>query len=177
MQRPVSVTVFAVLNLVFAAFGAFGLIGSFALFTMADAGNNPVLKIMQDNPAYKTWIMLSIPLGLAVCVALLASGIGLLGLKPWGRWLAIAYAIFAILQCIAGTFVNYLFLVRPLLDRAEHAHGPQEAGAAVGGAVGAMFGGCAGVVYPVLLLIFMFLPKVAAAFRQQDVQEDFASSQ
>ncbi len=176
MQRPVSVTVFAVLNLVFAAFGVFGLISSFALFTMVDAGNNPVLKMMQENPAYKTWIMLSIPLGLAVCVALLASGIGLLGLKPWARWLAIAYAIFAIFLCIANLLVNYIFMVRPLLEQAEHARGP-EAGAAVGGAVGVMFGGCAGLLYPVLLLIFMLLPKVAAAFRQQDVQEDFASLQ
>jgi hypothetical protein len=28
-----------------------------------------------------------------------------------------------------------------------------------------MVGGCFGLIYPVLLLIFMLMPKVAAAFR------------
>jgi hypothetical protein len=29
-------------------------------------------------------------------------------------------------------------------------------------------GGCFGLIYPVLLLIFMLLPKVAAAFRPEN---------
>ena len=109
MQRPTSVTVFAILNLVFAALGVFGLIGSLTLFTTVDAGNNPVVKIMQDNPGYKTWIMASIPLGLAACIVLLASGIGLLSLKPWARWLAIGYAM--LLALVNGPFHTELYQV------------------------------------------------------------------
>ena len=171
MQRPTSVTVFAILNLVFAALGVFGLIGSLTLLTTVNAGNNPVVKIMQDNPGYKTWIMASIPLGLAACIVLLASGIGLLSLKPWARWLAIGYAIYGILSCIIGMVLNYMFLVRPLLEQAQRARGP-EAAALAGGAVGGVIGGCLGLIYPFVLLFFMLHPKVAAAFRRENAQDD-----
>jgi hypothetical protein len=170
MQRPISVTVFAVLNLVFATIGIIAVIASaFTLFVMADA-KNPVVKIMQDSPVMQTWMMVSVPLGLAACVALLASGIGLLGLKPWARTLAIGYAIYGILSCILGTIMNYVFLFGPLMEQAQHTRGP-EAAAAIGGAIGGLIGGCLGLIYPVLLLIFMLLPKVAAAFRPQEYVE------
>src|SRR5262249_24878851 len=99
MDRPASVTVFGILNIVFAGFGVVGmLVGTIMLFAAPGAAQNPVTKLMQDSPAYVTWAKLSLPLALLACAASLAAGIGLLLLKEWARKLAIGYAICAIVM-------------------------------------------------------------------------------
>jgi len=164
MQRPTSVTVFGILNIVFAAFGVFGLIASIALFYLPADSHNPVIKLIHENPAYALWLKICIPLGVLSCAALLAAGIGLLYLKPWARILSIAYAIYAIVFGIVGMVINFIVMVQPLLEQARQQPGPEAAGA-IGGAIGGTIGGCFGLIYPVLLLIFMTRPKVVAAFR------------
>jgi len=165
MQRPTAVTVFGILNLVFAALGIFGVLGSVMLFAaVGDTSKNPVIQIIHDNPTYAAWMKISIPLGLLSSAALLAAGIGLLQLKPWARLLSIVYALYALVMVLASTVVNYVFLLQPMMQQAHGKSGP-EAGAAIGGAIGGMIGGCFGLLYPVVLLIFMLLPKVSAAFR------------
>ncbi len=163
MQRPTSVTVFAVLNIGFAVFGILGMLASLILFLPQADSNNPVVQLIRDSPAYAAWLKFSIGLGAVVCVALLAAGIGLFLLKPWARVLSIGYGIYAIVMGIAGTVVNYFLLMRPMLEQAQHKHGPEEA-AAIGGAIGGTIGGCLGLVYPILLLIFMMRANVVAAF-------------
>jgi hypothetical protein len=163
MQRPVSVTVFGILNIAFAAFGVFGIFTTLALFSMEGAAANPVLKIMRENPAYAGWLKITIPLGVLACAALLACGIGLLMMKRWARKLAIGYGIYAIVFGLIGVIVNFVFLFRPLMQEAAQRQGPEAAGA-IGGAIGGTAGGCFGMIYPILLLIFMTRPKVLAAF-------------
>ena len=165
MKRPTAVTVFAILNIVFAAFGILGVLGSVMLFAATEAtSKNPIIQIIHDNPTYAAWMKISIVLGLLISGALLAEGIGLLQLKPWARVLSIIYAIYSIVMVPVGSVVNYFFVVQPMLQHAHGAQGPEQA-AAIGGAIGGMVGGCFGLIYPVLLLIFMLMPKVAAAFR------------
>ena len=165
MERPTSVTVFGILNIVFAAFGIIGTFASLALFSANADTNNPVIKIIHENSSYAAWMKICIPLGAIVCIALLAAGIGLLKLKPWARILSIAYAIYAIVFGIIGLVVNYFFLVQPMLQQAQGQQGPQAA-AAIGGAIGGCIGGCFGMIYPILVLIFMTRPKIIAAFQQ-----------
>jgi hypothetical protein len=165
MQRPTAVTAFGILNLVFACFGVLGIFGSIAMFYMPNSSNNPVVKIMQDNPAYATFLKISIPLGMLSCGALLAAGIGLLMMKNWGRLVSIGYAVYAILFGLVGMVANFVFVIRPLLEQASQKQGPEAAGA-IGGAVGGGIGGCFGLIYPMLLLIFMTRPKLVAAFQQ-----------
>lgn len=162
--RPTSITVFGVLNIVFAGFGVFGLLGSAVVLFGASDSNNPVIKIMHENPGYAMWLKIGLFMGIPSCAALAASGIGLLRLKPWGRVLSIVYAIYAVLVGILSTAINLIFLVLPLLHQAQEQNGPESAGL-IGGAIGSGLGGCFGLIYPVLLLIFMTRPKVAAAFR------------
>ncbi|MGA9779738.1 MAG: hypothetical protein ACLPRE_01995 [Limisphaerales bacterium] len=164
MQRPTSVTVFGILNIVFAAFGVFGLIASIALFHLPADSNNPVIKLIHENPTYAAWLKAGILLGVPSCLVLLATGVGLLCLKSWARILSIAYAVYAIVFGILGMVVNFVFMVLPIAEQARQQQGP-EAAAAVGGAIGGTIGGCFGLIYPILLLIFMTRPKVAAAFR------------
>jgi hypothetical protein len=166
MQRPTVVTIFSVLNIVFAALGIIGVLTSLMLFTaIGTTSNNPVIQLIHDNPAYAAWTKISIALGLLAAAALLAAGIGLLKLQPWARMLSIVYAIYAIVMGLVGGVINYMFLIQPMLQQAQHSQGPQAVGAAIGGAVGGMVGGCFGLIYPVLLLIFMLRANVAAAFR------------
>ena len=165
MKRPTSVTVFGILNIVFAALGLFGLMVSVLLFLpQMTAARNPVIQLIHDNPACAAWMKFSIALGLVAVAAKLTSGIGLLGLRPWGRQLSIIYAIYAMVMVVAGTLVNYFFLLHPLLEQAAQKQGADHA-AAIGGAIGGTFGSCFGLVYPILLLVFMLRPDVAAAFR------------
>jgi hypothetical protein len=171
MQRPTSVTVFGVLNIVFAAFGIFGVLASVMLFAAAGTNsNNPVIQVIHDSPGYAAWMKICIVLGLGVSGALLAAGIGLLQLKPWARMLSIAYGIYAIIMIPVSTVVNYFFLFQPMLEQAHQKSGP-EAAAAIIGAVGGTFGSCFGMIYPVLLLIFMMRANVVAAFRPSAAAE------
>ena len=164
MQRPTSVTVFGILNIVFAAFGVLGLIAAIALFFLPADSNNPVIKIMHENAAYALWLKVCIPLGVLSCSALLAAGIGLLRLKSWARKLSIGYAIYAIVFGLVGMVVNFVVLIEPMIKQAQNQQGPEAAGA-IGGAIGGSLGGCFGLIYPVVLLIFMLRPAVAAAFQ------------
>ena len=165
MQRPTSVTVFGILNIVFAVLGIISLLAMAALFAAVGTNsNNPVIQLIQNNPAYAAWMKFSLVLGVPVAVVLLAAGIGLLKLKPWARIVSIAYGIYAIVMVLASLVVNYIFLLQPMLQQAHQLQGPQAA-AAIGGAVGGTFGSCFGLIYPILLLIFMMRPNVVAAFR------------
>ncbi len=165
MQRPTSVTVFGVLNIVLAIVGVLAVVASLALLSATASVGNPFLRIMQESPAYTVWFKLSLALGLLAGAVLLISGIGLLMMKRWARVAAIVYAIYTIVSGLLGVFMNFFLLFRPLLEEASRRPGPETAGA-VGGAIGGTFGGCIGLVYPVLLIIFMTRPKVVAAFTQ-----------
>jgi len=163
-QRPASIKIFGILNIVFAAWGVVGLLGSAVLLFASHDSNNPVIKIMHDNPGYAAWLKISFLQGIPVCAVLAAAGIGLLLLKPWARMLSIVYGIYAIVFGIFGTVMNTIFLVLPMLHQAQGKNGPEAAGA-IGAAIGGSLGGCIGLIYPVLLLIFMTRPNVVDAFR------------
>ena len=65
------------------------------------------------------------------------AGVGLLMLKPWGRYLSIGYSLYAIVAGIVGVVANYYFLVTPLLDNASQMPaGPEKIGLIAGAAGG-----------------------------------------
>jgi hypothetical protein len=55
--------------------------------------------------------------------------------------------------------------IQPGLEKA-HEQGSRAVGAVMGAATGEMCSSCVGVIYPIVLLIFMLRPNVAAAFHQ-----------
>lgn len=170
MERPTSVTVFGILNIVFAALGMLGILMMMTMFSgHFEDLKNPVFKLIHDNPGYALWVKISAGLGLAGSGVLLACGIGLLALQSWARFLSIAYSIYTLFLSTAGMVINYIYIVQPLIEKAHENPGPESAGE-LGGAIGGMVGGCVGAVYPILLLIFMFRRNVMEAFRSKAVQ-------
>jgi hypothetical protein len=169
-KRPASVMVFGILNLVFGVLGLCGTVVSVGvLFFMpqnAQAGN-PVMELMASNPAYRLFNQVSIGLGFVATAVLIVAGIGLIRARPFGRTLSIGYSIYAILAGLAGLVVSYLFLVQPLMERANAGGAGPERAAAIGGMIGGLAGGCLGQIYPILLLIFMCRRNVAEALQDQ----------
>jgi len=164
MQRPTSASVFGILNIVFAIFGVLGIFASLAVLRIVDDAHNPMVRLLRENHTYAAWFKIMIPLGLISSMVLLASGIGLLMMKNWGRLTTIGYAIYAIVFGLINAFVNFVYLVMPIFAHTEQGP-PAEMAGQIGAAIGTVIGGVIGMAYPVLLLIFMTRPKLIAAFR------------
>lgn len=164
--RPASVTVFGILNIVFGAMGICGAAFSAATWLVIPRNadlRNPVLELMAQSPAYRLFNQVGTALGFVAAIVLIVAGIGLLQTKPFGRTLSIGYSLYAILSALVGVIFSFVFLVKPLLEKAQAAGGGPEQAAAIGGMVGGALGGCIGTVYPILLLIFMCRRNVAEA--------------
>ena len=173
MARPTPVTVFGILNIIFGALGLLCMpFSMLALFMPPNPSfPNPALDLMRSNEAYRLWMMVSTVLGMIVSGVLLAAGIGLLMLKSWGHKASIGYSIYAIVMGLISIPLSYFLIVAPLMAQASQTQNPQQQGAAFGGAVGGLFGGCLGLIYPILLLIFMKQPNVVAVFQPVPAKE------
>ena len=164
MQRPTAVTVFGILNIVFAALGFLGgIFSALTMFILPHDTSNPVFKMMNEQPTLYWWTLLATVIGVALAALLLVAGIGLLKMKPSGRVMSVYYSIATLVLGLVGLVINSVFLISPLVAQAEKSSGPEAAGA-VGGVIGGVCGGSCALIYPIVLLIFMTRPKLVAAF-------------
>ena len=164
-KKPDSIKVFGILNLVFGALGVCStLFSGVVLFAMPQDPNmpNPALDLMQSSPAYRGFMIGAMGVGFIFTIIVILSGIGLLKYRKSGRTLALWYAWYAIIAAVVGTVVNIVVLYGPMMAQANQQGGP-EAAAAVAGFIGGMVGGIAGLIYPVILLFFMYKKKVIDA--------------
>lgn len=156
-RPPASIKVLGILNIVFAGLGVIGGLFTWAMYFghLDLGGRNPVVEIAHESPAYMRFLEWSMVISALALVLLLASGIGLLKMRMWGRKLAILYAVFNVVSSIVGIVMTQHYLLGPL----SHSHSP----AAVGGQAGGYMGALAGMAYPVVLLAFMFRRNLVAA--------------
>jgi len=193
--RPASVLVIAILHFIFGGFGllcgaistAQNLAGGQAGFMagMQDPKQVEMQKEMEKEmqqklPNAKTVELAETGAGLFLSVLMIAGGVGLLRLAPWGRTLSILYAVLSILLKIAGAIYAFGFMLpvmREILPKhmaAQMANQPGPANqqaqdmalkmtdfmlTAIPVLVLLM------MIYPIVVLIIMLRPKVAAAFR------------
>jgi hypothetical protein len=169
-QLPVSAIVFGILNLVMGGLTLCGTAASSIAFFMPTTPEalemNPALKIMHETRWFFVYNVVLAGLSFVAGIALLIAGLGLLTQKPYGRYLSIGYAWYAIIMGIVGLLVNVLLFFPAMYEAIERApEGPVKAGATIGLIAGAI-GSMVGFVYPTLLLIFMNRAVLIAAFRR-----------
>ncbi|MBI4559132.1 MAG: hypothetical protein HY706_16225 [Candidatus Hydrogenedentes bacterium] len=122
---------------------------------------NPFPDAFSTGPMF-VWNVISTAFGFVASALLIAAGVGLFLLKPWARTLSIGYTIYAIASVVVGAVITWLVFI-PEITKEIGAQTPAPMVPMM--AVSMSFGTCAGLVYPILLLIFMLLPKVASAFK------------
>jgi hypothetical protein len=190
-RRPTSVTVIAVIHLIFGGFGLLtGVCGGIvqavgpANFMFQPPPPPPGAKVppfptdftprmqrylQSECPVYDTYLMTQIALGLVLSVMLVVAGIGLFGMRPWARRLSLAYAVGSIVLQLAALAYTLTF-VMPALNTFYEQIGkeyPSFAPVLMFSRVGMWFGAggaLIGLVYPVLVLVLMRRPGVVAAF-------------
>jgi hypothetical protein len=169
-QKPTAATVFGILNILFGVFMLCGLVVSTVVFFIPMnaqmTANNPALQLMQDNAVYRTFTQLAVLLGFVATVVQIVAGVGLLTLRPYGRTLSIGCGVYSIVMNLLGTAVNILFVFPALIENANAAGGGPAAAGAWGGVIGGVIGGFGGLIYPGLLLYFMYRPNMVAAFKK-----------
>jgi hypothetical protein len=196
-RRPTVVLVFGILNIVFGAIGflclGLGAIGMVAAGQLAKGipGADPLEQIQRMNreiPGYTAILTAQIGCQLLLTLVLLASGIGLLFMKPWARWAAILFSWATIVLSLAG-LVFSLAVVNPTQQRVQaqmlnemRIRNPGNLGGPgtpppmgaldpksqeIIGAASAILGAVISVGYALALLLALSGRSVAAAFASQ----------
>jgi hypothetical protein len=171
-ERPVSVTLFGILNI------GIGLLelGGVLLSTMFESSDLPAASpasssflapmlalwnAISTDPAYAVWRRITVPLDAAASLALVAAGIGLLLLQHWSRLLSIGCAIYKILFVFLDCAVLFVALHRVLAGAL-----PGRAGADIAFVVAAaVLGAILTLAYPALLIYFLTRPKAVLALQ------------
>lgn len=142
-QRPISVTIFGILNIGFGLLGLIVTLVSMVVLPRMNVADNPILKQMHDN----LWTKITMQSDGIAAIVLLAAGIGLLLFKNWARIISIIYSIYTILGSIVG---GILTLNNGTLGFVM---------------IMSLFGSFVSLIYPILLIIFMMRPNVIAALK------------
>ncbi len=162
-QKPPSITVFGILNLVFGIWGIFGIIMSaiqIFVMTNTEPTGNPIVDMMHDGSLFSLFTRAAMIFQVVLVALLIISGIGLLGGKSYGRMTAIYYAILAIVLSLANTVVIVITFFSKVIGQSDGGNmTPEQAGLTAGLSVMAISGIC-GCLYPIILLIFMMRRNV-----------------
>jgi hypothetical protein len=140
-------------------------------------------ELVKRVPWYKTFEVSMESADLVLCLMMIVGGIGLLQMRRWAHRLTIAYALLSILYtavvttCMATITPAQMDVMMDLMKegfKAGPGPGPGPGpGAAELEAMGSVMKVAAGVgvvcvgllaIYPIIVLIFMLLPSVRAAF-------------
>ena len=164
IERPGSVTAVAVMGFILAGLCVLGVTWLLVQFTSPSAEMRQSGAL--DVPLNRTWMTVSVPLKGLMGVAWIFAGVGLLRMRSWARTAAIALLVLEIVLDIAGGGVAVV-TIRGMEFPSQAGMPPAAVGlvrtftmiAAVGGAVLML-------VYSVVMLILILLPKTAEAFRR-----------
>jgi hypothetical protein len=192
-QVPTAVVVVAILHFILGGIGLLSsLCGGIALAVGGgDIGRlfafNPEMQqqietqqrvVTEHAPFYVAWQVEGFVVGLVLSALLVTAGVGLLRLRSWARSFSLVYAVVDILQTLLAasyTFVFYLPAYQEAV-RQTHYRTAQEAEIARVTAqsmgIGMAFGFLLTLAYPVVVLVIMLLPSVAAAFRGETVRKE-----
>ncbi len=121
------------------------------------------MNIFSDIPGYATYMAIMSIIGCITGTALLVSGIGLLRMRSWARWVAVAYCPVAILLQIANTAYTVIIVNPAKAEMMNKLNANLPQSEMVDNIV-TIASGALGLSYAVVLLVMMLLPGVSAAF-------------
>lgn len=163
MKRPTGVTVFAVLNLIFATFGLLGVALNMVHFVLPEAEpKNRLQELAHGSMLMSGWMQLSSVLNALAAIALLVAAIGLLRMLNWARVTSVVYAAYTIIMTVLGIFITTLAVFSPALAQAPRG----EQAFAVGAVVGAFFAGLLAIGYAAVMGYYLSRPQIVAAFEE-----------
>lgn len=166
-QRPLGPKLIALFNLLFGGLGLVGLIGVVVVYAFLPVDpRDPTRAAMAREPIFAGWTYLSFAIGGLAAAGQLASAIGLLSFREWGRRLAVQVATLQLAQLVVGTIMMTIYVVVPIMTGAVQAD-PVMQGAAIGGAFGGM---CFGSILPVATLLVLRRPATLEAFAQAEAE-------
>lgn len=167
---PVAGMVLGILHLMYAGLtfvcnGISGLVFFVPLPPEMSKGNAAV-ELMDTSLVYKIFNQTSLIISLISAVVLFIAGIGLLQVKPYGRKLSIYYCIYDFISITLGLLVNGILLFPLLINQINtFPSGSPESMGAYGGLIGGLVGVALSLVYPLIVIIFMYRPKMIEAYR------------
>jgi hypothetical protein len=190
LQRPLSVTVLGVLHLVF---GVLGLIcGAAGLGFQSTGGQKQMTELLKQQlpdqkedwefaerfnegvegllPWYRTYEAVTSVVDLGISLVLVVAGLGLLRMAPWGRTASFLYVALSLATQTAAIVVDAAVLT-PAQNRwldAEEQRDPAQktrVDANRSNLAETIGPSLIGFAYPVIVLIILTRPSVAAAFR------------
>jgi hypothetical protein len=125
--------------------------------------------VEEKLPANKAVTYAELGLGIVANLLMVISGVGLLMVKSWGRILSIVYGVFSILLNIGAAAYAFLLQIPVTAEFFKNMPGKGQEQEAIRNMMQfALYGAAAFqllfLIYPIIVLIIMFRPKVVAAF-------------
>ncbi len=176
-ERPTSVTVFAVINLVFCGLGVIALIAwllnklglSLNIFPQPPAKDALTLA-MENSVPFQWFSDISSGVGAFTTILLIAASIAMFTLKPWSRKVTIGLGVYSVVLIIVSYVFQYLVIWTPLLpDVTGNDLLIVRAAMIIGGVMSVLFIG-----YHLLMIFMLTRPAVVEAFTpmpQEDGQD------
>ena len=172
-ERPTSVTVFAVINLVLSVLGVFfltwALVMRLGLVTLPGAEDSPKHDLMLNNVGYRLMSDVMMGLGFVATIIIIAASIGMFTLKPWARLATIGWGAYNIIAGLAMMVVDHILVVTPLLKQftGKPEYSVIVISITVGYGIAAFFFG-----YYLLMIFMLTRPHVVQAFTPE-MLDDF----
>lgn len=117
-KRPTSVTVFAILNIIFCGLGVIG----FIFWTINKLGLIPqpaekdALTLAMENSVPFQWFSDIVTVaGIFTTILLLAASIAMFSLKPWSRKVTIGLGVYSVVLIVVSVVLQYFVIWAPLL--------------------------------------------------------------
>lgn len=173
-ERPTSVTVISVINLLLSGLGLLFLTGAvvmrLGLFSYPGMEESPKYQLMQDNVGYRLLSDVLTGLGFVATIIVIAAAIGMFTLKPWARLATIGWGVYAMVTGLGMMVVDHVLVVNPTL--AMYDGKPEYSvvwtSIAVGYGIAAVFFG-----YYLLMMWMLTRPRVVQAFTPEPMDDDY----
>jgi hypothetical protein len=169
--RPTSVTVFAILGIIFGSLGVLAMLCNLPPLLGVQFAPNPIMDGIRKDPMLMSLTIGGLVINLVLWILELIASIGMLSLKPTARRLFVWFAILNIIISILSIVVNVAVTnprMQAITERAMQSNpqlnAPQMKAIMQYSSYGGVCFAVVLLIWPILILYFMTRPHVKRAF-------------